>query len=86
MGVGPHPEFPNVHSEYGVWRPLIVLPLFANDIITIQQDYLLFGDCGAMGTSRPTAEGLFFCGAMRTSRPTAGRLEFWMVGIGEGER
>ena len=53
----PHPEFPNIHSEYGVWRPLAVLPFFANDTITVQHDYLLFGDCGAMGTSRPTGEG-----------------------------
>ena len=78
-GVEPHPEFPNIHSEYGVWRPLIVLPFFANDIITVQHDYLLFGDCGAMGTSRPTAEGLFVRGAMGKKRPTAGLRRDWDI-------
>ena len=31
-----------------------MLFFFASDTIVIQHDSMLFGDCGAMGTSRPT--------------------------------
>ena len=81
-GVEPHPEFPNIHSEYGVWRSIYCVaslrqrynrnstPLSVVWRLRRDGDIAPYRWIAARwGKKRPTAEGLFFRGAMGKKAP-----------------